>query len=121
MPRRVFAAPGNASNLPADRERSPLAGFAWHPVSSIPPAASPASRPRGSSRLSRTWRQDARTRSRASRCTRWGSPTQADRTPMPAEDGPGGVALQVGSPAARRLHYWTLMVNGGRIVELDEV
>jgi hypothetical protein len=31
------------------------------------------------------------------------------------------VARQGNSPAVRRLHYWTLTVNGGRIVELDEV
>jgi hypothetical protein len=31
------------------------------------------------------------------------------------------LSLQVETPAARRLHYWTLSVDGHRVVELDEV
>jgi len=30
-------------------------------------------------------------------------------------------ALQVGTPSARRLHYWVIPTSAGRIIELDEV
>ncbi|MFN8124646.1 MAG: S1 RNA-binding domain-containing protein [Thermoleophilia bacterium] len=39
------------------------------------------------------------------------------------DDGARGwrAALQVGTPSARRLHYWLVPNRGGRLVELDEV
>jgi hypothetical protein len=50
----------------------------------------------------------------------------SDKGGAPQRERPDGArawraSLQVDSPAARRLHYWTLAEAGRRIVELDDV